>query len=831
MTHEIGRCLDGANAWISFSSVSNTWCFYFSSEFDSSFLWLPNTLPFGETWFRSVKDGISRLNFCFRNVFQVVIWPGWANRTSSRKGEEKKNRKSFYILSLPLSLSFQAVAVENSLCHTKVKIAIAVCWSRSIGITYCLQMGNTTTTEKSPKAADDYQDTSWMEAIEKSCVFVWCDTSIGQRPTVNDDKHTIMQLAHVVNRNRQLVHTFNDLKACREFITHVNNVCLITSGSMGQELVPSIHNLDQVHSIYIFCLNKTKHELWSKPYQKVRGVFTDIKNVCDLLKSYFSSRSSLDYDRLEFDVISKPVNASNNDQQEIILIYAKLSKMILLNMDSPDHGKKDMVQYCRSEYTSDYQVRLINEFDRNYSQHHPFWWYTRDHFFQGIVNNALRTHDLYTVCSMYRFLKDIDGHLTQLHNSQAESNEPLMLYFGQFISKNDFIRIKDNCGALMSINQFVSANPEQSIAVMFIREPNASHDQGKNVRVLFQISIDRDTQSNVAYANIGAISQFVHEKEHLISMGSIYRIDAIEKLVDLSSGWHVHLTLISRHDWQYNLLTQCIQKDQWEEEVNLSELGYKIMNQLHQFKLANKLFKQALKSQKLEFRYLMLHFNMAVVLGAMNEHEKALEEYRYALSSARHYIPTCYNQDDLCLIPLYGNMACTYQHANRFTNAVEHAFRALGIISKGPIDSNLKRELIAACYQTMGNIHDQDGKYTDARNFYEQALKVRQSYLPLGHPDITVLQRHITLLVNKRSDGDRADERWWTIIITRHWSVYFLRFLFFCNWSIDGYCKSCIHFYEHFSHGEWNRSSRLSNWYFHSSTWTHSWLKHEREES
>ena len=74
------------------------------------------------------------------------------------------------------------------------------------------------------------------------------------------------------------------------------------------------------------------------------------------------------------------------------------------------------------------------------------------------------------------------------------------------------------------------------------------------------------------------------------------------------------------------------------------------------------------------------------------------------------------------------------------------------------IDSNLKRELLAACHQTMGSIHEQDGKRREARSFYEQALTIRQEYLPLGHPDITVLQRNITLLVSKRSGPTRTDE-------------------------------------------------------------------------
>ncbi|CAF4013422.1 unnamed protein product, partial [Rotaria sp. Silwood1] len=58
-------------------------------------------------------------------------------------------------------------------------------------------------------------------------------------------------------------------------------------------------------------------------------------------------------------------------------------------------------------------------------------------------------------------------------------------------------------------------------------------------------------------------------------MFSVYHIDKIEKLLGVPSAWVVHITLQL-------------------EKMNLTKLGYTIMNRLHLFKSTNKLFKEVL---------------------------------------------------------------------------------------------------------------------------------------------------------------------------------------------------------------------------------------------
>lgn len=603
----------------------------------------------------------------------------------------------------------------------------------------------------------DLSDEAWIDYMQKSFMFVWCDASIGTIGKITDTQNTIKRLADIVNQNGQLVHTFDELNACREFITEVNNVCLITSGSMGEQLVPLVHNLDQVHSIYVFCYNKAQHDVWAQRYKKIVGVCTDIIPICESIKSYISSHSLIDYDRIEFDLINHAIQSPTIDKHELPLIYSRLTKMILLNMNSIDHGKQEMITYCRNEYIHPCQIPLINDLERNYSQHDAIWWYTRNFFLQGMINRALRTRDLYVLTSMHRFVKDLDNQLRQLHENERTTQGSLDLYFGQVLFKSDFHRLENNHGGLICIDQFLSANTEQGIALMFLKQSSSYPLNRNDIRVLFQIHIDRNISSDVIYAAIGSISQFVHEKEYLISMFSVFRVNQIERLPDIPSGYFVQLVLVDRNDFQYRNLIQSVSDEQFDRDVNLNELGHLIKTRLYIFKSANKLWKQVLMKQKQDFRTMLLHFNMSIIYDVLIDYDKSMREYQIVLEIAREVIPNCRQNDDICLVPLFGNMALTYQKEQRnFNNAFVTAFRALRIVTKfsDSIDVNLRRELESACYYCLGLIHDQEGKITEATNFYTNALRIRQEYLPLGHVDVTDLQRRITLLSSDRNPSN-----------------------------------------------------------------------------
>lgn len=65
---------------------------------------------------------------------------------------------------------------------------------------------------------------------------------------------------------------FQKSDECSKYIQSLTKdhcIVMIVSGRLGQEIVPQIHSLPQVCAIYVYCLNKSKHEPWTRQYSKV----------------------------------------------------------------------------------------------------------------------------------------------------------------------------------------------------------------------------------------------------------------------------------------------------------------------------------------------------------------------------------------------------------------------------------------------------------------------------------------------------------------------------------------------------------------------------------
>lgn len=94
---------------------------------------------------------------------------------------------------------------------------------------------------------------------------IWLDASVNSsQENINAQR----QLRRLINRLK----TFTDTDQCEQYIRSVpagDQIVLIVSGHLGRVLVPRIHCIQQVSSIYVYCMDKTKNEQWSKQFTKV----------------------------------------------------------------------------------------------------------------------------------------------------------------------------------------------------------------------------------------------------------------------------------------------------------------------------------------------------------------------------------------------------------------------------------------------------------------------------------------------------------------------------------------------------------------------------------
>lgn len=106
----------------------------------------------------------------------------------------------------------------------------------------------------------------WKNAGLERSSLIWLDA------TMNECQENI----DVQNQLRKLVHhfkTFTNCEECEQYIRSAsihNHIILVVSGHLGQVIVPHIHQIQQVSSIYVYCMDKAKNEQWSSQYKKVR---------------------------------------------------------------------------------------------------------------------------------------------------------------------------------------------------------------------------------------------------------------------------------------------------------------------------------------------------------------------------------------------------------------------------------------------------------------------------------------------------------------------------------------------------------------------------------
>jgi exonuclease V gamma subunit len=106
--------------------------------------------------------------------------------------------------------------------------------------------------------------------LELFCL-IWLDANAN----VAETRNTEQKLRSIINHLKK----FQDVKQCQQYIeqrSQKDRLVIIVSGQMGREIVPSIHKLRQIISIYVYCMDKKRNEEWASKFKKVKIMLRDL---------------------------------------------------------------------------------------------------------------------------------------------------------------------------------------------------------------------------------------------------------------------------------------------------------------------------------------------------------------------------------------------------------------------------------------------------------------------------------------------------------------------------------------------------------------------------
>ncbi|CAF4506848.1 unnamed protein product [Rotaria socialis] len=624
--------------------------------------------------------------------------------------------------------------------------------------------------------------------VVQNCLLVWLDPSLDE--TKDHVRDALTLFSAIINP----VHIFTDSDQCIDFLTEIKDakVFMIISDSLRENIIPLIHNMPQLYSIFILCNDKLCPDNWIQSWSKVKGAFDQIYQICDIVRR-LTKKCEHDMTPMSFIAVNDNDPASLSiqhiNQLDPTFMYTQIFKKVLLEIDDKDDDKaiKFFTAYCRQIYSDNsVQLKNITKFESEFQLYKPIWWYTSEYFLYSMLNRALRTLDVNIMLKMGFFIRFLHRHIEQLYQEQSTDFEQhFTVYRGQCLSKMDFEKLLKTIGGLMSFNNFLSTSRDKNVSMAFADSDPMNLD---SIGILFIMSIE-PKMSKSPFALIDKVSQFDSEEEILFSMHTVFRIVEIEKVSKSSLMWRVHLILTADDDPHLAVLTKYMQEESngstgWERMGHLmhtlgeSEKGEEVYTMLieqasnekdtanyyhhlgvmkdrrGEYREAIRFYEQSIAIQertkdpnhkRLETSY----HNLGLAYNNMGEYSKALSFYEKALYMEKKILP----ENHPSLATSYNNIGLLYDNMGEYSKALSFYENSLDIYQK-TLPPN--HPLLATLHSNIGVLFTNLGEYSKALSFYEKALDIEKKVLPTNHPDLATSYNNIGSVYKSMGEYSKA---------------------------------------------------------------------------
>ena len=617
--------------------------------------------------------------------------------------------------------------------------------------------------------------------LETFSIF-WLDAQVN---AAEDNRNTQLKLREIINHLK----TFDDQDECCQRILSLSledRLILIVSGRCGRQLVPQIHHLRQVSSIYVYCMDKKANEQWAKDFIKIKSVIVESNDLIHVIK-----QDQTNLVKIEEPLSINVFNVTNKTDQSTTelngnFVHSLLLIDVLIRMKSIESDKQQLIQLCKKEYqTNNKELIFVNEFEKDYQADKALWWYTRNSFLYRMLNKALRVQNI-DLLFLFRFV--ISDIYQQLKQYQQQS--PIRVYRGQVMSIDELNTLRRSVDNFISINSFFSTSTNRQKASSFSNRSKISSDL---CRVLFIIDADPRVVKSKPFSDISSLSYFSKECEVLFMMGSIFRLIKIEKMKN-EEIIMIQMELCGDDEHDLKELFDYMKKKLGDEndEVNLRSFG-QALRQMGKYDFAEKIYRRLLVELPSNDPSLGdLYYILGIVTLDKAAYDSSLEWFQKSLvihkqkgSSNYVYIGNLYNwigsvyrekreleralenhnkaielfrnandEDHPNMADFYNNIAIVYKAQKKYTEALDYYKKSLAIKKRLP--SN--HPDIAGSHNNIGNVYINLNKYDLAMEHHQQSLQIRLKSVPGDHPDIAMSYENIAVIHEEKREWKEALE-------------------------------------------------------------------------
>ncbi|CAF3276396.1 unnamed protein product [Rotaria socialis] len=572
---------------------------------------------------------------------------------------------------------------------------------------------------------------------------LWLD---GQVNATEENKRAQTRLRSIIN----YLKLFENPQECRQYIKNCSEqdrIVLIISGRLSKELIPQIHELRQLSSVYIYCRRKKEYKTWAKEFPKIKHIVVQLDDLVQRIKE-----DQRDLGKTEDPISMNIYNAASNPDKSTTelngsFIHNLLLIDVLVRMPSLETDKHRFVKSCKEDYSGNEQMlRIIREFDNDYKPRKALWWYTRDIFIFNMLNKALRIQNTDRLLLFHFIIRDIYELI-----KENQCRKPIKVYRYQRMSADELRNLQRSIGQYISINSFFSTSSNRDTAMKFSTLSAASNDLH---RILYIIDADPRAVKSKPFADISSLSYFPSENEILFMIGCIFRLVSIHR-DDIENIWIVKMELAGDDNNDLKSLFYHLKKDYAgeEAEAGMQSVG-NVLYYMGQYDQAEKIYsrlRERCSTDDTSYPYLC--FSLAMLYKDRKDYARSLKWLETALER-KFRAPSI---DNIYIAGLYCSIGNIHLEKKDYKKAMKF-YNQSGDFYKR--ENALDHPDVSSLYHGIARMYYYQNQYSEAFHNFQRSLNIQQKYLPANHPDVAITYSSIGDVFQHAGQYPRAMENY-----------------------------------------------------------------------
>ncbi|CAF3587027.1 unnamed protein product [Rotaria socialis] len=519
----------------------------------------------------------------------------------------------------------------------------------------------------------------------------------------------------VQNDLRQLsddFRTFHNDHDCESFIESLSidqRVVLITSGRFGREVIPRIHAIEQIYSIYIYCFDKETYEKWAKSYSKINGVITEKTKLIEKIRQ--NNKKEI------FPINIEPLHINVYDNTiDSEFIHSQLLIDYLLKMKINSAIETQILSSCKTKCDKDnLQLETLEKFQQTNSSENSFDFLMKDNVLLKSFAEALQTKNINLLYLFRSFLRYINQQLEQNQCSTSKH-----VYFSYLIKHEEFEQLKNSIGKFISINTLLLTTCERDRALRALQKVNTLE------KILFEIYADPSMNDIKPFAQLKSFHTSINQSQIVFMFGSIF---FIENFVQQDDIWICRMNLSSqKHPDLINTFNN-IKKEDGDSEIDLLSFA-NFLARIGKYDDAENYYQYLLRELPLNHEDVHVIFgNLGNVAYLRKDYDRSLEYHLKSIETKKCLL----EPNDQRIADSYNCLGIVYFNRNNYRQAIESYEAALNILK---LITNNNQPKIAACLSNIGLVYRTEKNYLKALDYYKNVLEIEKKYLSEDHTDL-----------------------------------------------------------------------------------------------